>query len=208
MPTEKQLRRAAREEKKANKAKAGTHVPEYDLSQIEIGYAEALANKLPEDQLQSLLDRHRAGEDVQGALAKALAYLAFVGCATLNTSWPYRYLADHMMAIGVCIDRLANNDIPANDLPRYIQNEFRPGRSKGANEHKVTLPRSDRELLDDPEDVSWRKIDLDDERLDDQAREVAKLLRERRTFAEICDERGISTHALYKIIDTIKRAAA
>jgi hypothetical protein len=168
----------------------------------------ALQDRLPEAELQLLLDQHRAGGTGK-ALAKALTYLAFDACLALNKPWPYSYLADHMMAIGTCIDRLTANDVPASDLPRYVKNEMRPARYKGKNEHKVKLPRRGRVMLADPEDVSWvARVQVDEELLDGNELKALRLLREGCTFEDITGELDITTHRLYKIIDRLKQAAA
>ena len=80
-------------------------------------------------------------------------------------------------------------------------------RKLAATEHRTKIPRREREQLIDPEDTSWRRIELDEEMLSTTEVKVVDLLRKGHSLREIADITATTVHAVRRTIEELKRAA-
>jgi RNA polymerase sigma factor (sigma-70 family) len=193
------------------KHKSGPRAP---VAGLDRARAEAEAARLPDAELQNLLNAYRAGDDSAHAkLQNALTYLTFEACDNLDTSFAFDEISTHMLALATCLDRLRANEVTADDLPRYIRNEMWSGRKEDRTKHRVQIPRRERQAFDDDAEchdsspLEWLDIDLD--KLGESDREIAKLyIVERRQQREVANILGLTVHAVRQGLERIKRAAA
>ena len=191
--------------KKKPKRLTGARAPVAGLASAQ---AAAEADRLPQHKLQQLLDRHRNGDDSAApALLKALTYICYAASEQLDEPFAFDHLSEHLLALDVSIRRLASNEVAVPDLERYIRGTMWAERKLAATEHRTKIPRREREQLIDPEDTSWRRIELDEEMLSTTEVKVVDLLRKGHSLREIADITATTVHAVRRTIEELKRAA-